>query len=36
MDMAVSLPALKKLGETIGIEVDTSLLKTPPKPKDEV
>lgn len=35
MDMAVSLPALKKLGENIGIEVDTTLLKTPPKPKDD-
>lgn len=35
MDMAVSLPALKKLGENIGVEVDTTLLKTPKKPKDE-
>ncbi|KQI71733.1 hypothetical protein AN191_12225 [Loktanella sp. 5RATIMAR09] len=36
MDMAVSLPALKKLGENIGVEVDTTLLKTPAKPKDDV
>jgi uncharacterized membrane protein YqiK len=36
MDMAVSLPALKKLGESIGVDVDTTLVKTPPKPNEDL
>lgn len=35
MDMAVSLPALQKLGESIGINVDATLSKAEPKPKDD-
>jgi uncharacterized membrane protein YqiK len=35
MDMAVSLPALKKLGKNIGVEIDTNLLKTSPEPKND-
>lgn len=34
MDMAVSLPALKKLGESIGVDVDATLMKTPTKQND--
>ncbi|WP_439141433.1 flotillin family protein [Planktotalea sp.] len=35
MDMAVSLPALQKLGESIGVNVDATLSKAEPKPKDD-
>ncbi|MDB4092087.1 putative membrane protein YqiK [Planktotalea frisia] len=35
MDMAVSLPALQKLGESIGVNVDATLPKMAPKPKDD-
>lgn len=35
MDMAVSLPALQKLGESIGINVDATLPNAEPKPKDD-
>lgn len=35
MDMAVSLPALQKLGDRIGVAVDTSLMKSQPKAKDD-
>jgi uncharacterized membrane protein YqiK len=34
MDMAVSLPALQKLGESIGVNVDATLSKAPAKPED--
>ena len=32
MDMAVSLPALKKLGDSIGVNIDTALMNGPEKP----
>lgn len=35
MDMAVFLPALQKLGESIGVNVDATLPKMAPKPKDD-
>lgn len=35
MDMAVSLPALQKLGESIGVNIDATLSKVEPKPKDD-
>jgi hypothetical protein len=34
MDMAVSLPALQKLGERIGVSVDATLSKTPANLED--
>lgn len=34
MDMAVSLPALQKLGENIGVNLDATLSKTDPKSGD--
>ncbi len=35
MDMAVSLPALQKLGESIGVNVDTTLSKKDKNPKND-
>jgi uncharacterized membrane protein YqiK len=35
MDMAVSLPALQKLGESIGVNVDATLSKAEPKQKND-
>jgi len=35
MDMAVSLPALQKLGDRIGVDVDATLSKAPTKPIDD-
>ena len=35
MDMAVSLPALQKLGERIGVNVDATLSKTDKKPEND-